>query len=69
MGMKIWDTKNNCFVSCREQLMVCAGFNSGHKYKDIGVMSDGDSVVFDTCGNFGYLDPQRFKVVFLIGDI
>ena len=68
MNIKIWDVINKEFVTNEKELMDYAGFEY-QKFEDIGVQGDGTPVVFDTCGNFGYLDPQRFKAVFLIGDI
>ena len=66
MSMKIWDKEHKEFVNSQTELCAYAGFNL-QKYEGIGVMSDGQPVVFDTCGNFGYLDNGRFEAVFSIG--
>ena len=68
MKIKIWDKESKEFVTSPTQLCAHSGFNL-QEYEDFGVMSDGQPVVFDKCGNFGYLDHGRFEAVFCLGDI
>ena len=46
------------------ELMTKAGLNIGLGFEDFGIQSDGQLVVFDKCGNFGYLslDPEKYNV-------
>ena len=69
MTIKIWDKENQEFVTSKTELCDHAGFGVGQKYEEVGVQGDGTPVVFDKCGNFGYLDATRFVAVFSIGDI
>lgn len=64
MNMSIWDRENKEVVNNKE-LAAYAGIHISN-FEDIGVQSDGTPVVFDKSGNFLYLDPQKFKVVFTV---
>lgn len=46
------------------ELMAQAGLVIGLGFEDFGIQSDGQLVVFDKCGNFGYLnlDPEKYNV-------
>ena len=63
MLMKIWDREEKRFVDSQDELMKLVGFDVRIGYEAIGLQDDGTPVVFDKCGNFGYLDPQRFRCV------
>ena len=45
-----------------EQIIKLSDLDSKMHFESIGIQADGSPVVFDTCGNFGYLDPNKFTV-------
>jgi hypothetical protein len=32
-------------------------------YEGFGIQSDGQSVVFDRCGNYGYLNKKKVRII------
>jgi len=64
--IKILDKENMQSVTDPKILMELAGFDWRMGYEAVGVQDDGTPVVFDKCGNFGYLDSARYQAVFVI---
>ena len=50
-------------VTDESYLMKKAGLDERMGYEGIGLQEDGTPVVFDKCGNFGYLDIGEFVVL------
>ena len=63
MLIRIWDKELKQVVNDCENLMETAGLDKRMGYEAIGVQDDGTPVVFDKCGNFGYLDPGKYQVI------
>jgi hypothetical protein len=61
---EIWSRETLSRVVDTNLLMTLAGLDLGMGYEDVGIQSDGSPVVFDKCGNFGYLDPERYRFIF-----
>jgi len=58
------DRDTNKVVDDPEILLKAAGLESSRgKYEDIGIQSDGQPVVFDKNGVFGYLDINNFRII------
>lgn len=61
---------NNTLVLCRmngdttaidtDDLMRECGLDPAYRYEDIGLQGDGTIVIFDKCGNFGYVDSDKY---------
>ena len=62
MLLKIVNRLSQEPVTDERLLMQSSGLNPHMGYEDFGVQSDGTSVIFDRCGNFGYLDTNLFEV-------
>ena len=50
-----------------DQVMRAARLNPLNGFDSIGIMQDGQPVVFDRCGNFGYLDNAIYEVAVILG--
>jgi len=50
-------------VTDGDMLLALADVDGGCKFESVGIQSNGTPVVFDKCGNFGYLDYQNFEVI------
>ncbi len=63
IAMRIYDEYRGEFVESNGTLLMdAAGMDVGMGFEDFGLQSDGTLVVFDRCGNFGYLSPKRFEM-------
>ena len=47
-----------------DSMMTKSGIDSNMGFEDIGIQSDGTAVIFDKCGNFGYLSDE-FELVIM----
>ena len=63
MLIQIWDKERMQVVDDSEYLMETAGLDKRMGYESVGVQDDGTPVVFDRCGNFGYLDHGKYRVI------
>lgn len=63
MRMYIIDVETGAAVSVKNRLMTEAGLDWRMGFEDFGLQSDGTPVIFDRCGNFGYLDGNKYHVV------
>jgi hypothetical protein len=69
MKIKLWDEFEGCFLDCNEDaslandLMLEVGVDPKTGFAGIGVMSDGQPVIFNKDGNYTYLDANRYKPV------
>jgi len=61
---KIKNVRTGEFTKDYSTVMNKSGLDSGMGFEDIGVQSDGTPVIFDKCGNFGYLSGE-FRLVIL----
>lgn len=64
MKLLIFDRETGNECTDQENFMELAGLDTAMGFEDIGIQRDGTPVVFDKCGNFGYLDPSMFRVTF-----
>ena len=62
MKMKVVVTETGKAVTDEKILMDLADMHRGMRFEDIGLQSDGTPVVFDKCGNFGYLDHNIYHI-------
>lgn len=46
-----------------DSMMDKSGIDSRMGFEDFGIQSDGTPVIFDKCGNFGYLSDEFEMVV------
>lgn len=63
--IKILRREDKVFITDEDVLMKLAGLDTRMGYEDVGLQGDGTPVVFDKCGNFGYLDPEIYYAVFI----
>lgn len=61
--MLVIEEKSGLVVENTEYLMQEANLNQSAKFESVGMQADGTPVVFDKCGNFGYLDPQKMAII------
>lgn len=54
------------FITDENELMIAANLDCNMGFDCIGFQSDGQPVVFDRCGGFGYLDQNIYNVVISI---
>ena len=45
-----------------DQVMIDAGLEPRLGFDDFGMQSDGSIIICDKCGNFGYLDEEKYCV-------
>ncbi len=64
--VRIYDIEEKRFIFDESLLMELADLDLYMKFEAVGVQDDGQPVVFDKCGNFGYLDPDRYKAVVIL---
>jgi hypothetical protein len=64
--IKIYDMETGSFIDDEKLLMELAGLETYNRYEAIGVQDDGTPVVFDRCGNFGYLNPSVYRAVVVL---
>ena len=50
------DKTTNRKITAEDFLMKEADMADYYNFEDIGMQRDGTPIVFDKCGNFGYLD-------------
>jgi hypothetical protein len=63
MNMYIVDTRTGKVVDDTDDLMKAAGISPAMGHEDIVIQGDGTPVVFDRCGQFGYLDKTIYHVI------
>ena len=64
MKFKVWDTKNKKYVEDELQDLALKGFKN-LVYCDMegcAIEEDGTLIILDECGNYEYLDSDRFKI-------
>ena len=61
--MVVVEKKSGLVVKNPEYLMQEANLMKGARFEAVGMQDDGTPVVFDRCGNFGYLDAKKVKIV------
>ena len=57
------ERKSGLAIKNKEYLMQEAHLMTGARFEAVGIQDDGTPVVFDRCGNFGYLDSKKVKIV------
>lgn len=62
VSLKVFDSKAGVYLEGGDCAMNLAGLDPRLGFEAFGVQDDGTPVVFDRCGNFGYLDSDRYKV-------
>ena len=69
ISMRIYDNKENAYVEMKHDFLIeQSGMQRGARFEDFGIQSDGQLVVFDKCGTFGYLDNARFELQLIMKD-
>ena len=59
--IRIFDKETKTYVQEHEDfLMKQAGLNPRIKFESVAIQENGSLIVCDSCGNFGYLDTDRF---------
>ena len=62
MNLILFDRETGKEITDGDKIMKMSDIDSKMHYEAFGVQSDGQPVVFDTCGNFGYLDINKVRV-------
>ena len=61
--MAVLEKKSKLIIKNEEYLMQEASLDYRMGFEAIGLQDDGTPVVFDRCGNFGYLDPKKVSII------
>lgn len=61
--MRAWDIEARVITDDEYWLMDMGGLDSRLGFDSIGMQSDGTPIVTDKCGNFGYLDSSKVKII------
>ena len=62
MRLKIVKIETGQEIKNEDLLMAYAEMDHYCGFEDIGIQSDGTPVVFNKCGDFGYLDRNIYRV-------
>ena len=65
MIMRIYDIENKEYIEDGDTLMRVSGQDPRMGFESVAVQGDGTPIVCDQCGNFGYLDPNKYQVRYL----
>ena len=60
---RIKDVETGEFIKDYDQVMDDSGIDSRMRFEAIGVQDDGTAVIFDKCGNFGYIAGKYELVI------
>ena len=61
---RIKDTETGEFTKNYDQIMADSGIDSRMRFEAIGVQDDGTAVIFNKCGNFGYI-AEKYELVIM----
>jgi len=64
IAFKVREKVSGEFTDDFDYIMDKSGIDSRMGFEDIGIQSDGTPVIFDKCGNFGYLSDE-FELVMM----
>ena len=62
IAFRIYDNERHGYVKVPDFLMKLSGQDPAMGFEDIAVQSDGTVIICDKCGNFGYLDSNRYEL-------
>ena len=62
MRLKIVKIETGQEITSEDLLMTYAEMDRYCDFEDIGMQGDGAPVVFNKCGDFGYLDSNIYRV-------
>lgn len=60
--MVLVEKSTMCEATDKDALMEQADLDVKMGFEEFGLQSDGTIVVFDRCGNFGYLDARIYEI-------
>jgi hypothetical protein len=60
--IRIFNLETKEFLDDPVALMNAALMDSRMEFEAVGIQDDYTPVVFDKCGNFGYLDPNVYGI-------
>ena len=60
--LRVFDNQTGKYVTNGVQLMELAGMDSRMGFEAIAIQDDGTAIICDKCGNFGYIDPSRYDL-------
>lgn len=66
--IRIFDKKSWKAISDTDVLMQLAGMDPRMGFEAVAIQDDGTPIVCDKCGNFGYIDQNKFVVSLVIND-
>ncbi len=55
---RVRDKSSGKFTGDYDLMMGKSGLDPRMGFEDVGIQSDGTPVIFDKCGNFGYLSDE-----------
>ena len=61
--MRAYDIERKVITDDDDWLMELGGIDTRMGFEAIGLLDDGTPIVCDRCGNFGYLDPSKVKII------
>ena len=61
--MRIWDVERKVITDDENWLMEIGKLDPRMGFESVGLQADGTAIVCDKCGNFGYLDDSKVKLI------
>lgn len=65
--MRVYEIENKKYVDDVDELMSISGQDKAMGFEAVAVQDDGTIIICDKCGNFGYLDPEKYKINIFVG--
>jgi hypothetical protein len=62
MKLIIFDKQTGQEITDPEEIIKHSDLALGVRFESFGIQSDGQPVIFDKCGRFGYLDTDKVRV-------
>ena len=65
----VYDNETRERISDSDELMLRAGLDTRMGYEAVALQDDGQIIICDKCGNFGYLDSNRYSAGLFLSDL
>ena len=62
MNLMLFDIKTGKEIVEGDEIIKLSDLETKQEYEAWGLQNDGQPVVFDRCGNYGYIDPNAVRV-------
>ena len=62
IDMKLYDSKEGKCIDDPDELMSLSGQDPRMGFSGLAILDEGIPIVCDACGNYGFLDSDRYKI-------